>query len=126
MFAEFINTYGVELMYMAITAIFGYLGIVAKRLYTKHINTRIKRDVAYTVVMGIEQIYKDLHGEEKLKKALEAASEMLAAEGITVSEFELKMLIEAALAGFNDAFNKPAAELGAGEVVSIGFAADDA
>ena len=106
MFAEFINTYGVELMYMAITAIFGYLGIVAKRLYTKHINTKIKNDVAYTVVLGVEQIYKDLHGEEKLNKALETASEMLAAEGIQVSELELKMLIEAALAHFNDAFHR--------------------
>ena len=123
MFTEFINTYGVELMYMAITAIFGYLGIVAKRLYTKHINTKIKNDVAYTVVLGVEQIYKDLHGEEKLNKALETASEMLAAEGIQVSELELKMLIEAALAHFNDAFHR-SVSLAPGEAAAaIGFAA---
>ena len=54
----------------------------------------------------MEQIYKDLHGEEKLNKALTAASDMPAEEGIKVSDLELKMLIEAAVAEFNDAFNK--------------------
>ena len=111
MFAEFISEYGTTILYTILTAIAGWLGIVVKNLYTKYINTKTKKDVAYTVVLGVEQIYKDLHGPEKLSKALIAASEMLAAEGITVSEFELKMLIEAAVAEFNNAFNKSSAEL---------------
>ena len=78
MFAEFINTYGLEILYALITAIAGYLGIVAKNLYTKYINDKTKEAVAKTVVQGVEQIYKDLHGEEKLSVALEAASTMLA------------------------------------------------
>ena len=106
MFAEFISEYGTTILYTIITAIAGWLGIVFKNLYTKYINTKTKKDVAYTVVLGVEQIYKDLHGEEKLNMALAAASEMLAEKGIKVSELEMKMLIEAALAEFNDAFNK--------------------
>lgn len=125
MFAEFISEYGTTILYTIITAIAGWLGIMVKNLYTKYINTKTKKDVAYTVVLGVEQIYKDLHGEEKLNKALSAASEMLAEKGITVSELEMKMLIEAALAEFNDAFNKSNTELKEEEATSmIGFASE--
>lgn len=88
------------------TAIAGYLGIVIKNLYQKYINDKTKQDVAKTCVKAVEQIYKDLHGEEKLQKALESASEMLASKGITISDIELRILIEAAVAEFNDAFNR--------------------
>lgn len=106
MFAEFISEYGTTIMYAVLVAVAGYFGTVAKSLYTKYINDKTKQNVAKTVVRGIEQIYKDLHGEEKLNKALEAAAEMLTEKGITVSDLELRMLIEAAVAEFNDAFNK--------------------
>lgn len=102
----FISEYGTQILYMILTAIFGYLGIQAKALADKYINTKVKKDVARTVVQAVEQLYKDLHGEEKLNKALESASVMLAEKGITVSELELKMLIEAAVAEFNKAFEK--------------------
>lgn len=105
MFGEFVNEYGATILYTIITAIAGYLGIVVKNLYQKYINDKTKRDVTKTVVLGIEQIYQDLHGEEKLDKALEAATEMLVEKGISVTEFELKMLIEAAVGEFNKAFN---------------------
>ena len=105
MFAQFISEYGTMILYSIITAIAGYVGIVVKNLYEKHVNDQTKKDVVNTVVQGVEQIYKDLHGEEKLNKALDAAADMLAEKGISVTEFELKMLIEAAVASFNDAFN---------------------
>ena len=104
MFTEFINEYGTTIMYAVLVAIAGYFGTVAKTLYTKYINDKTKQAVAKTVVHGVEQIYKDLHGEEKLAKALEAASEMLAEKGITVSELELHMMIESAVLEFNEAF----------------------
>lgn len=107
MFAQFISEYGTQILYLIFTAIAGYVGIVVKNIYQKYINDQTKKNVAKTVVQGIEQLYKDLHGEEKLNKALEAASEILYAKGITISDFELHMLIEAAVAEFNDVFNKP-------------------
>lgn len=106
MMAEFINQYGTTIIYAVLVAVAGYFGTVAKSLYTKYVNDKTKQAVAKTVVRGVEQIYKDLHGEEKLDKALEAASEMLAEKGINASELELRMLIEAAVAEFNDAFIK--------------------
>lgn len=102
---EFISVYGTTILYSILTAIAGYLGIVVKNIYQKYINDKTKQDVAKTCVKAVEQIYKDLHGEEKLQKALEAASEMLANKGITISDLEMRILIEAAVAEFNDAFN---------------------
>lgn len=103
---EFISQYGTTILYAILTAIAGYLGVVIKRLYEKYINDKTKQAVAKTVVQAIEQIYKDLHGEEKLNKALESMSEMLAEKGITITELEMRMLIEAAVAEFNEAFHK--------------------
>ena len=111
MFAEFINEYGVQLLYAIITAIAGYIGIVIKNLVTKYLNDKTKLAVAKTAVQFVEQVYKDLHGEEKLTQALNAASEMLAEKGITVTELEMRVLIEAAVAEFNKAFEKPATEI---------------
>ena len=106
MVAQFINEYGTNILYAIITAIAGGIAIVVKNLYKKYVDDQTKKSVVKTVVQGIEQMYKDLHGEEKLNAALENASEMLSLKGISVSEFELRMLIEAAVGEFNDVFNK--------------------
>lgn len=106
MFLDFINEYGTTILYAILTAVGGYLGIVVKNLYTKYVNDKTKEAVAKTVVKAVEQIYKDLHGEEKLTKALESASEMLEQKGVAVTELELRMLIEAAVGEFNEAFKK--------------------
>ena len=106
MFVEFINEYGLQIMYAILTTIAGWLGIVIKNLATKYINDKTKQAVAKNAVKFVEQVYKDLHGEAKLNEALTAATEMLAEKGITTSELELRVLIEAAVAEFNDAFKK--------------------
>ena len=106
MFAEFINEYGTELLYAIITAIAGYIGIVVKNLVKKYLNDKTKQSVAKTAVKYVEQVFKDLHGEEKLQQALVAASQMLAEKEIIITELELRVLIEAAVAEFNEAFHK--------------------
>ena len=106
MFAEFINMYGMQILYTALTAIAGYIGLALKNVWTKHMNDKTKKEVAKVAVQFVEQVYKDLHGEEKLKEALQAASEMLMEKNISVSSLELRVLIEAAVSEFNNAFNK--------------------
>lgn len=106
MFTEFINQYGMQLLYAVITGTAGYIGIVLKNLCTKYINDKTKAAVAKNAVKFVEQVYKDLHGEEKLNEAMNCASEMLAEKGITITALELRVLVEAAVAEFNDAFNK--------------------
>ena len=111
MFVEFINQYGLQILYTVVMAIAGYVGIVIKNLATKYINDKTKRDVAKTAVQFVEQVYKDLHGEEKLNAALSAASEMLAEKGIHVSDLEMRVLLEAAVAEFNKVFDKTEVEV---------------
>ena len=100
----FINQYGLEIVTTIVTAIVGYIAVVAKNLAQKYINDKTKKDIAKIVVSGIEQCYKALEGPQKLEKALEAASSMLAEKGIKVTEVELRMLLESALSEFNKVF----------------------
>lgn len=102
----FINDYGTAILYTLLTALAGYLGIWLKSLYTKYINDKTKQDVVKTCVKAVEQLYKDLHGEQKYQEVVEAAVAMLNDKGITVTELELKMLIEAAVCEFNKAFEE--------------------
>ena len=88
----------------ALTALASYLGVTLKNIFEKHVNTKIKKDVARTVVEAVEQLYVDLHGEEKYNKAVEALTEMLAEKGITIGELEIRMLIESAVKEFNSKF----------------------
>lgn len=104
LFNQFIAEYGTTILYTVITAIAGYLGIVFKNLYTKYVNDKTKKDVVRTCVEAVEQIYKDLHGEEKFNVAVQHVSEMLDEKGIKISDLEIMMLIEAAVGEFNEAF----------------------
>lgn len=101
----FLSEYGTAIAYMIICGVFTYLGVKAKGLADKYLDTKIKKDVARTVVQAVEQIYRDLHGEEKLNQALISAAEMLEQKGIMVTDLELRMLIEAAVGEFNKNFN---------------------
>lgn len=102
---NFISEHGVEILYAIITFVATYLGGYIKSIVTKQFNDKTKQDVAKTCVKAVEQIYKDLHGDEKLQKAIEAASEMLANRNITITDIELRMLIESAVSEFNNAFS---------------------
>ena len=57
MFVEFINQYGMDILYTVVMAIAGYIGIVIKNLATKYLNDKTKRDVAKTAVQFVEQVY---------------------------------------------------------------------
>ena len=93
---NFINEYGTTLLYLVITAIAGWIGMWLKGQITKYLNSKEKKEVVMVVVKAVQQLYKDLGGEEKLCRAIESATQMLAEKGITITELELRMLIEAA------------------------------
>lgn len=106
MFDEFMGLYGNELFYTLVTAVFGFLGIQLKAIYEKWIDTKVKKEVAHTVVMAVEQLYKNLEGDKKLDKAYDYLIEMLAEKGITVTELEARMLLEGAVGTFNECFKE--------------------
>ena len=88
------------------TFIAGYLGIYLKRIVTEWFNDKTKQKVARVCVKAVEQIYTDLHGEDKLNECIKAVTAMLEEKGITITELEIRMLIESAVGEFNNNFKK--------------------
>lgn len=115
-FKEFMQNYGGELLLTAITAIFAFLGTALKKIVEDFVKDKEKKDIVKNVVKSVEQMYKNLHGTDKLDKAIENASKMLSQKGIDITDLELMTLIESALCEFNDAFNKASWEEGIEEV----------
>lgn len=103
---EIVNTYGMELLKAILMLVFGALGLIACKVGTRILNTETKRTLARTGVMFVEQVYKDLHGEDKMAKFLDWAAAQLKRYGIKYDAEEMRALAEACLAEFNNAFTK--------------------
>lgn len=89
-----------------ITGVFTYLGNKIKKTYEEKVKTETAKTVVKDVVQFVEQVYKDLHGPEKLQKAIEQASAILKSKGIEITETEINMLIESAVYGLNEGLKK--------------------
>lgn len=85
-----------------LTGLFTYIGTRLKKVYEEKVNTETAKTVAEDAVRFVEQVYKDLHGKEKLEKATVQVAEVLQSKGITISEAEINMLIESAVYGLNE------------------------
>lgn len=103
---EFIEIYGMEVLLGILGFIGTALGFIAKNLVKKYLNDKTKMAVAKVCVQFVEQVFKDMHGDDKLFEALERAAAILAEKGIEFSAVEMETLIEAAVAEFNEAFHK--------------------
>lgn len=77
------------------------IGII-KVKYTEYVNTDTKKEIAMLTVRYVEQVFKTLHGTEKLDKAKSAFVKMLNDKGIKVTDDEVTMLIEAAVHQMNE------------------------
>lgn len=112
---NYIAENGVEIMGLVVTAFFSFVGVLAKKLYNKIVDEKNEKTIEKVVgycVQAVEQLYKDLHGEDKLNKVIESVTDILNTKGITVTDLELRMLIESAVGSFNDNFNKTTIEEG--------------
>ena len=111
MIREIINMYGVEIIGTLLVAMAGIAAMVAKNMAAKYLDTDTKRTLAKVVVQFVEQAYKHLHGEDKLNAALVTLADLLAEKNIHATEVEMRVLIEAAVAEFNEVFKKPAVKV---------------
>lgn len=98
---EFIQTYLIEILAAIITAVASFVGVTIKNAYTKYIDTKTKKEIVKSTVEYVEQVFKEIHGQEKLDKAKEKSLEWLNEKGIKISDTELEILIESAVNGFN-------------------------
>ena len=109
MVSQIINLYGTQVLGTLLVALFGALGMAAKKIAERVLDTPLKAQLARIAVQCVEQTLTHLRSEEKLSAALEALEELLAARGIGATQEEMRILIEAALAEFNDVFRREAA-----------------
>ncbi len=103
LFTDFISTYGTTIMYTILSAILTAVGAWIGKIYKEKVNDETKRKVVKTCCKAVKQLYHDLNGAEKYDKAVEAIVAMLAEKNITITDLEIKMLIEEVCADFTDA-----------------------
>lgn len=103
---ELLVDFGLELLALVFGLVFSFLGMKAKELVTKYVNTKEKKALAETTVLYVEQVFKDIHGQDKLNEALKMFSKLLAEKNIKVTDTEMMALIEAAVSSFNKSFEK--------------------
>lgn len=97
---SFIQAYGMEIIMAILTAIATFMANKIKTIYESKVQDETKKKVVEYTVKYVEQIYKDLKGEDKFKMAVESATEMLNNKGITITELELEVLIESTVNSF--------------------------
>ena len=104
-FAEILHEYLLPSAWTAlvtlVSAVFAFIGTQLKKKYQEKIDTEEKRHAVKTCVNAAEMVYKDLKGAEKLAKVKENIVEWLNLKGISISEIELDMMIEAAVTNLN-------------------------
>ena len=94
---QMITEYLPVILTAVLTTIVGFM----KAKYDKVANDDTKKNVVADTVKYIEQIYKDIHGKDKLEKAEEKVKELLEEKGIKISDNELVTLIESAVKDMN-------------------------
>lgn len=102
----FITEFAPQILSYILYAAAGYLGILVAKFCKIVLTDSVKKDVAKTVVRAVEQIFKDIHGDAKLQKALEYAETRLKAKGLKFDADEMKLLIEGAVKEMNEKFNQ--------------------
>lgn len=119
MFEQFVTTYGLEILALLLFAMAGTLGLWLKKTVKPILDDGTKADIARLTVQYVEQVWKTIHGPEKLAKALEVASVLLKKKGIDFDAEEMTVMIEAAVAEFNEAFRKPVESENAGSTYRV-------
>lgn len=94
---QMITEYLPVILTAVLTTIVGFI----RAKYNKLADTDIKKSIIADTVKYVEQIYKDVHGGEKLAKAEEKAKSLLEEKGIKISDNELVTLIESAVKDMN-------------------------
>lgn len=106
MFETMMHEYFFQMLVLIACAAAAALGYGCRKIYKKHVDSQEKEAIAISAAAFVEQTFKNLHGYDKLMKALETARTLLAERGIRFSAAEMEILIEAAVGQFNDAFNR--------------------
>ena len=103
----FMTNYGTQLIGLILCAVFGCIAYAVKQIARTYLNDETKLSIARTVVRFVEQVWTEIHGQDKLQKALETAEEMLRKKNIPFDADEMMVLIEAAVQEMNEIIKQP-------------------
>ena len=103
---EMLAYYAPQLMDAALKLVAIILALFAAKYIKPLMQNKVVEAFARNAVLFVEQTCKDLHGDDKLNKALEKLSAKLAKWKIHITTDEMKEMLEAAVAKFNGVFNK--------------------
>lgn len=70
------------------------------------LTTQQKQAVVNSTVAYVEQVFKDIDGAQKLEEAKNKILSLLQEQGITITDEEMQVLIEAAVVGLKQGQNK--------------------
>lgn len=106
MFADILKEALAYVLRFLVLALIAYGCAAAKTAFYKYFDTAEKRKIARTVVHSVEQMFKTLHGEDKLNEALKLAEQLCAAAKIPFDAAEMRVLIEYAVSEANHVFDE--------------------
>lgn len=101
MIKELINQLTSNIIQVILVGVFTYVGIAFKNLNKKYVNSETKSIIVRDCVKCVEQIYTDLHGDDKKAECENRIVQLLYEKGITITQNELDIMIEAAVHEMN-------------------------
>lgn len=101
MLNELINQIYNNLLQTILVLVFSYVGLAIKSLNKKYVNSETKSIIVRDCVKCVEQIYTDLHGDDKKAECENKIVQLLYEKGITITQTELDVMIEAAVQELN-------------------------
>ena len=101
MWQEIINAL-LPVILTGLTALISYLGVTIKSKIVAKVDTETKKNLLETTVKYVEQVYKDIHGAEKLEMAMNKAEALFKEKGIKIGKVELEMMIEEVVNNINN------------------------
>ena len=98
---ELINQLTSNIIQVILVGVFTYVGIAFKNLNKKYVDNETKSVIVKNCVKCVEQIYTDLHGDKKKEQCEQQIVQLLYEKGITITQHELDVMIEAAVHEMN-------------------------
>lgn len=95
-----------NLAVVIVTYVASYIGLKVKAYLDEKLQSETKKQVAKDTVKYVEQVYSDLHGDEKKYQAFKKAIEVLNEKNINITHEELDLLVESAVNSFRNGLGK--------------------
>lgn len=106
MIKELMNQLTSNVIQVVLVLVFTYIGVAFKNINKKYVDTETKSVIVKNCVKCVEQIYTDLHGDKKKEQCEQQIVQLLYEKGITITQHELDVMIEAAVHEMNNTMKK--------------------